>query len=216
MKVKLATPFVLAAAATATLAAAAPARAFELDAVTARVRAIYIDPADKSDAIGALAAPKDTLDVQSKWAPDIDFEYALDKHWGVELLLTIPQKHTVIAHQTALGNNVNLGSVTHLPPTLTGKYYFLTDKFRPYVGAGLNATWFTKNDLGLNLDIDRWSFGPALQAGFDVQLDDKWSLSFDAKRVWISTDVSLNGTKLTTVRVDPWILGVGVGYRLGK
>jgi outer membrane protein len=216
MKVKLAIPFVLAATTTAALAVTAPARALDLDAVTARVRAIYIEPADKSDAIAALSAPKDTLDVQSKWAPDIDFEYAVNPNVGVELLLTIPQKHTVIARQTALGNNVNLGSVTHLPPTITAKYYFLTDKFRPYVGGGLNVTWFTKNDLGLKLDIDRWSFGPALQAGFDVSLNDKLSLSFDAKRAWISTDVSLNGAKLTTVKVDPWIIGVGLGYRLGK
>ena len=77
-------------------------------------------------------------------------------------------------------------------------------------------TRFTSNDLGLNLDIDRWSVGPALQLGFDVSLNDKWSLSVDAKRAWISTDVSLSGTKLTTVGVDPWILGVGVGYRFGK
>jgi outer membrane protein len=208
---------ILAASATAAaLAGATPAHALDVDKVTTRVRAIHIDPADKSDAIAALGAPKDTLDVSSKWAPDIDFEYAVSPNFGVELLLSIPQKHTVTARQTALGSNVALGSVTHLPPTLTGKYYFLTDTFRPYVGAGLNVTWFTKNDLGLNLDIDRWSVGPAIQLGFDVTLDEKWSLSVDAKRAWISTDVSLNGSKLTTVGVDPWILGVGVGYRFGK
>lgn len=205
-----------ATAAAAALAAASPAMAFDTDAVTARVRAVHLNPADKSDAIGALSAPKDTLDVESKWIPDIDFEYALSPNWGLELLLTVPQKHSVTARQTSLGNNVALGSVTHLPPTLTAKYYFLTDKVRPYVGAGLNVTWFTKNDLGLNLDIDRWSVGPALQAGVDVSLNEKWSLSVDAKRAWISTDVSLGGAKLTTVHVDPWIIGVGVGYRFGK
>ncbi len=207
----------LAAVVTATaFAATSPAMAFETSAVTARFRAVHLDPADKSDAIGALAAPKDTLDVEAKWIPDIDFEYALSPNWGLELLLTVPQKHSVIARQSALGLNQSLGSVTHLPPTLTAKYYFLTDKVRPYVGAGVNVTWFTKNDLALNLDIDRWSVGPALQAGVDVSLNDQWSLSFDAKRAWISTDVSLGGTKLTTVHVDPWIIGVGVGYRFGK
>jgi outer membrane protein len=200
----------------ATVAASAPAHAFDVDKVTARVRAIYIDPADKSDAIGALSVPKDGLDVESKWAPDIDFEYALNPNWGVELLLTVPQKHAVTAH-TSTGASVALGSVTHLPPTLTAKYYLLTDSFRPYLGAGLNVTWFTKNDLGLNLDIDRWSVGPAIQLGFDVSLNDKWSLSVDAKRAWISTDVSSPAAgKLTTVGVDPWIVGIGVGYRFGK
>jgi outer membrane protein len=47
----------------------------------------------------------------------------------------------------------------------------------------------------------------------DVTLVDKWSLSLDVKKVDISTDVSLNGTKLSTVSVDPYIYGIGVGYR---
>ncbi|MBK6599557.1 MAG: OmpW family protein [Proteobacteria bacterium] len=119
--------------------ATAPAQAFDTSKVTARFRAIYIDPADKSDPIGALAVPKDGIDVEDKWAPDIDFEYALTEHIGLELLLTIPQKHEVIATETALGPEVRLGTVTHLPPTLTAKYYFLTDKVRPYVGAALQA-----------------------------------------------------------------------------
>lgn len=195
------------------------ANAFDTSALTIRVRAIQIAPANKSDPIAALAVPKDGIEVEKKWAPDIDFEYALTPHVGVELLLTIPQRHEVIAKQTALGPNVKLGTVQHLPPTLTGKYYFLTDKVRPYVGAGLNFTWFTSDKLsvpaaGINkLDIDSTSFGLALQAGVDVALIDKWSLSLDVKKVDISTDVKLNGTKLTTVSVDPYIYGIGVGYR---
>lgn len=208
----------LLAATAGTMVGALPAQALDLSNLTVRVRAINIDPADKSDAVGAIGLPKDKLDVEQKWAPDLDFEYAVTPHIGIELLLTIPQKHEVIARQTALGNNVSLGSVTHLPPTLTAKYYFLTDKIRPYVGAGVNLTWFTKDRLAVptvgTLDVDDWSIGPAVQAGVDFALDEQWSLSFDAKRPWIKTDVSLAGTKLTTVNVDPWILGVGVGYRL--
>jgi outer membrane protein len=91
---------------------------------------------------------------------------------------------------------------------------------KPYVGAGVNLTWFVDDNLGVagvgTLDVDNWSIGPALQAGVDVTLNPRWSLSFDAKRAWISTDVSLGGTKLTKVKVDPWIVGAGVGYRFGN
>src|SRR5690349_10314423 len=111
--------------------AAQNAQAFDSNAVTLRVRAIQIAPANKSDPISALGVPKDGIEVEKKWAPDIDFEYAVTPHVGIELLLTIPQRHDVVAKQTALGPNVSLGSVQHLPPTLTGKYYFLTDKVRP-------------------------------------------------------------------------------------
>jgi outer membrane protein W/outer membrane protein OmpA-like peptidoglycan-associated protein len=220
MNLKSTNTLIVAAAVAVALGSAAAAQAFELDKVTARVRAIHISPADKNDPIAAIGVPKDSLDVESKWAPDIDFEYALRPNIGVELLLTIPQKHSVIARQTVLGNNVNLGTVTHLPPTLTGKYYFLTDNFRPYVGAGVNFTWFTSSKLAVptvgTLKTDSASVGGALQAGFDYSLNDNWSLSFDAKRVWINTDVKLNGTKLTTVDVNPWILGVGIGYRFNR
>jgi len=195
------------------------ARAVDANAVTVRVRAIQIAPSNKSDPIAALGVPKNGIEVEKKWAPDIDFEYAITPHVGIELLLTVPQRHDVVAKQTALGPNVSLGSVQHLPPTLTGKYYFLTDKVRPYLGAGVNFTWFTDNNLsvkaaGINkLDMDTTSVGLALQAGMDVSLVDKWSLSLDVKKVDISTDVKLNGAKLTTVSVDPYIYGIGVGYR---
>jgi outer membrane protein len=210
-----------AAVATAVIGAMAPpVKAFDLSNVTARVRAAHMTPADKSGAIDAIGAPADTIDVSSKWIPDIDFEYALTSNFAVELLLTTPQKHKVVARETSLGDDVRLGTVTHLPPTLTAKYYFGTAALKPYVGAGVNLTWFLKDNLGVpgvgTLDVDNWSIGPALQAGVDVQLNPRWSLSFDAKRAWIRTDVSLGGTKLTQVKVDPWIIGAGVGYRFGN
>jgi outer membrane protein len=209
----------LCAAVAATLGIAnQSAHAFDTSKLTVRFRAINIAPADKSDPINALGVPKDGIKVESKWAPDIDFEYTLTPNVGLELLLTIPQRHDVTAKETALGPNVSLGSVQHLPPTLTAKYYFLTDSVRPYVGAGLNFTWFTDNNLSVKaagidkLDMSRTSFGLALQAGVDVSVDKKWSVSLDAKKAYISTDVKLNGTKLSTVHVDPYIYGVGVGY----
>lgn len=210
-----------AAVAATLIATAAPlVNALDLSNVTVRGRVVHLEPADKSDAIAALGAPADTIDVAGKWIPDIDFEYALTDHVALELLLTIPQKHDVVARETALGDDVALGTVTHLPPTLTAKYYFGTGAVRPYVGAGLNLTWFVKDDLGVagvgTLDVDNWSIGPALQAGIDVKLNPRWSLSFDAKRAWIRTDVSLGGATLTKVKVDPWIIGAGVGYRLGQ
>jgi len=192
------------------------ASAFDLSKVTARVRVINIVPADKSDAIGALNVPSDHIDVANKVAPDIDFEYALAPNWGLELLLTVPQRHDVTAVQ-ADGTRIPIGSVQHLPPTLTAKYYFLTDNIRPYVGAGVNFTWFTSNDLEVpgvgKLSIDSTSFGLAYQAGVDVSVNKSWHVSIDAKKAFISTDVSLGGTKLSTVHVDPYIYGVGVGYR---
>ena len=208
------------AAVAAAMAVAAPAaQAFDTSRLTARLGAVVIVPADHSKAIPSLAVPKDAIDVSNEWAPDLDFEYAVTSNIGVELLLSIPRKHKVVAEQTALGPDVRLGSVTHLPPTLTAKYYFATQRIRPYLGAGLNLTWFLDDNLnvpGARLDVDDWSVGPALQAGVDISLNDQWSVSLDAKRAWIRTDVSIaGGATVTTVKVNPWILGVRFGYRFG-
>lgn len=188
--------------------ASATASAFDPGNLTARLRAIYISTSQKSTG-GAL--PVDDVHVESKWAPDIDFEYALADHWGLELLLTIPQRHEVRLESS----NTKVGTVDELPPTLTAKYYFLTDMIRPYVGAGLNFTYFTGTDLLPGFDVKKTSVGPALQAGLDVGFNENWSLSVDVKKVWMSTDVKLNGARVTTLHIDPWIYGIGAGYRFG-
>jgi OOP family OmpA-OmpF porin len=49
----------------------------------------------------------------------------------------------------------------------------------------------------------------------DLFYNDNWSLSFDVKKVWIDTEASLNGQRLGIINVNPWIYGLGVGYRFG-
>jgi outer membrane protein len=84
------------------------------------------------------------------------------KNIAAELILTYPQKHDV-----ELGGT-DIGSVKHLPPTLTLQYHFNpTGTVRPYVGLGVNYTRFTSVDLdagsvlggSVPLKIDRSSFG---------------------------------------------------------
>ncbi|HZX27348.1 MAG TPA: OmpW family outer membrane protein, partial [Telluria sp.] len=35
----------------------------------------------------------------------------------------------------------------------------------------------------------------------------------DVKKVQIRSDVAISGAKVSAVQVDPWLFGVGVGYR---
>lgn len=60
------------------------------------------------------------------------------------------------------------------------------------------------------------SFGFALQAGLDYALSGNWLFNFDVKKIFLSTDVqtTVAGTNIDAdVTIDPWIIGVGVGYR---
>ena len=65
----------------------------------------------------------------------------------------------------------------------------------------------------LDPSIKKNSYGGALQVGFDYALDKNWSLNFDVKKVYIKTDVSAAGAKLGTFKVDPVLVGVGLGWR---
>lgn len=199
----------LAAAVLATLSLAAGSNAMAQESPwLVRVRAVHLDTADKSDPVGGVGA-SDRLTVSNKTIPDFDISYFFTPNLAAELLLTYPQKHDV-----ALDGN-NIGTFKHLPPTLLLQYHFvLNSPFKPYVGAGVNYTTMSKVDLlGGKGGLEHDSFGLALQAGVDYAIDKKWSLNFDVKKVQIRSDVFISGAKVSRVKVDPLLVGVGVGYR---
>ncbi len=68
-------------------------------------------------------------------------------------------------------------------------------------------------DLPAGVTIDENSTGLAFQVGADFPLQKGLSLNVDLKKVQIRTDVSAGGAKLGTFKVDPLLLGVGVGWR---
>ncbi|MET0348208.1 MAG: OmpW family outer membrane protein [Rhizobacter sp.] len=172
-----------------------------------RVRAVQLESANKdSTGLG--------LSINDKVVPEFDISYFVTPQFAVELVLTYPQK------QTLRSNGVEIGSLKHLPPTLTAQYHVTTlGAFKPYVGAGLNYTRFSDVQFNpavqaaLQPSIDKNSFGLAVQAGFDWALNDRVVLNLDVKKVQIRTDVSSAGVKVGEFKVDPLLIGVGVGYR---
>ncbi|MDD2712674.1 MAG: outer membrane beta-barrel protein [Simplicispira sp.] len=172
-----------------------------------RARAVHLNSAN-GDSTGL------GLGINNKWLPEVDISYFFNKNVAVELILTVPQKQTISSNGTAIG------SLKHLPPTLTAQYHF-TDLggFKPYVGAGLNYTRFSSVKFNpaivtaLNPSIDKNSFGWALQAGVDIPLAKNLYLNIDVKKVQIKTDVSSFGAKAGEFKVNPVLVGVGLGWR---
>ncbi|NIZ00545.1 OmpW/AlkL family protein [Thalassospira lucentensis] len=152
--------------------------------------------------------------VDNDYVPELDFSYFVTDNIAFELIAATT-KHDVKWQNP----DVDLGSVNLLPPTLTLQYHFMPDqRFSPYVGAGINYTMFYNEKSGAANSIKYDDgFGYAFQAGFDYAISGPWSLNFDVKKVFLDTDVTadLGGASPAKVDVDldPWIFGVGVGYR---
>lgn len=180
-----------------------------------RLRATRIIPADKSQAIPGLGVPEDGIEVSSKTIPEIDFTYFLTNNIAAELVLTVPQKHEVTIKGVG-----KIGTFKHLPPTLLAQYHFAPKgQLNPYVGAGINYTRISSVNLNVpgvgDLGLEKSSVGGALQIGMDIAIDKNWLINIDAKYVKISSDVTVksSGAKVSEVRVDPYLLSVGLGYR---
>ncbi|MFM2450463.1 MAG: hypothetical protein RIS44_2913 [Pseudomonadota bacterium] len=65
----------------------------------------------------------------------------------------------------------------------------------------------------LQPSLEKNSFGFAVQAGFDYEIAKNTYLNLDIKKVQIRTDVNSAGTKVGEFKIDPVLLGVGVGWR---
>jgi outer membrane protein len=172
-----------------------------------RVRAVDLE-SDNEDSSGL------NLAINNKIIPEVDISYFFTPNIAAELVLTYPQKQTIYS------GGAEIGSLKHLPPTLTLQYHF--DKmreFKPYLGIGVNYTRFSSVHFSpavqaaLQPSVSKNSFGLALQAGVDFEFRKNWYLNLDVKKVQIRTDIKSAGTKVGEFKVDPWLLGVGVGMR---
>lgn len=176
-----------------------------------RLRATYLDTDTSSSAVPGVI-PADGITVNSKWIPELDVTYFFTKNIAAELVLTVPQKHDV-----SIAGLGTIGTFKHLPPTLLAQWHFdQFGAFKPYVGAGINYTRLSSermSALGAPVTLESSSWGGALQIGADYAIDRKWSVNVDVKKLQIRSDVFLAGEQISRVKVDPWLLSVGVGYR---
>jgi outer membrane protein len=191
---------------TSLIAVSAQAAGNDAGSWLVRGRAVHLDSANKdSTGLG--------LSMDNKTLPEVDISYFFTPNLAAELILTVPQKQTV--HSSVVGGGSDIGTFKHLPPTLTVQYHFTgLPGFRPYVGAGLNYTNLSEVKI-LNgaVNLKRNSYGFAAQIGADVPLGGGWLLNVDVKQVQIGTKVYLGGVDKGSFKVDPLLVGVGVGLR---
>lgn len=179
----------------------------------ARMRAITINP----DESGTPTVIGGDVTLSNVSVPEIDFTYFFTKNIAVELILATASHEAAVKAQTT-GTATNLGSVTLLPPTLTVQYHFNGEKWKPYIGAGLNYTTFYGVQPGAvkSVDYDS-SLGLALQAGTDYSIGNDLYINLDVKKAMISTEANVitytDAAITADIDIDPWIIGLGLGVR---
>jgi outer membrane protein len=169
-----------------------------------RARAVSLSSAN-TDSTGLGLTVSDIV------LPEVDISYFITPNIAAELILTVPQQHDVKA------GGVKLGTVSQLPPTLLVQYHFTgLNGYKPYVGAGINYTRFTTSDISLGgnpVTVDNASWGGALQVGVDIPLSGNMYFNFDVKKVLIQTNINAGGNSVGTLKIDPLLVGVGLGWR---
>lgn len=191
-----------------------------------RGRVIGVLPSESADLSVAGTALGGDVKISNEYVPELDITYFFNKNIAAELILATTQHNVKATNVSAVGGaNVDLGDVWVLPPTLTVQYHFDNGgQFKPYVGAGVNVTFFYNEDEGPvadSIDYDS-SVGPALQVGFDYDLDGQpggWAFNADVKKIWINTKATvdfttaLGATVKADVDINPIVAGVGFGYK---
>ena len=212
-------------------AVAAPAMAYEAGDWLVRGRITHIAPQDDSGRLyvtGADVSLGEGVTLDSDTIPELDITYMITPNWGVELILGYSE-HTIKAHKDA-GAAAPLGNVIDtkvLPPTLLLQYHFAPNSnIRPYVGAGINYTYFFDEKVpsssglsqsGDNIDLDS-SWGFAVQAGVDVAINDDWFVNADVKYIDMETEAHFSGVGLVdtahiNAEINPLVWSVGIGRR---
>ena len=178
----------LLSAAILALAVAAPlAHAHTEGDIIVRAGAITVNPKADSSSVKVDRGPLAGADLGGKATMSSDtqlglnFAYMITDNIGIELLAATPFEHDVKLKGTGLAAaNGKLGTLKHLPPTLSVVYYPLDSKsvFQPYVGAGINYTWIYDEHVGSRASAEGFdnfraknSWGHGLAVGRGLHAD---------------------------------------------
>lgn len=156
---------------------------------------------------------------------------------AVELVAGLPPAHK-ISGTGVYDKYGELGSVKQWSPALLVKYYFgqAATRFRPYVGMGVNYTWFSDAEItnaqfskaelqntapGMTSVKADASWNPVFNIGASYAIADRWYVMASVSYLPLKTTAHLtttlgNGAKLETsanLRVRPIVSLLSVGYQ---
>lgn len=182
---------------------------------------------DNGEVSGPGLPPMNSVDVKSSSSIALTVSYYQNENISYQFYVAPPIDFDIHASGTIQGLG-HLSTVDVLLPTALVNYTFNTmGSFKPYIGAGINYSIFSgekstpilEGALGGSTSVQlKNSFGIALQAGIQFDINKQWYLN--ANYLWIDVDstakidTSAVGTKRTVdLKIDPSVFYFSLGYR---
>ncbi|MCV6615990.1 MAG: outer membrane beta-barrel protein [Cellvibrionaceae bacterium] len=228
------------AAAVAACVMAGQAQAYEAGDIFVRAGATSVNPDGGSSNVfadGAVLAADSGVDVDNDVQLGLTLTYMVTNEIGLEVLAATPFSHTATGKGPTL-DSLGVGDIAktkHLPPTISAVYHFNTGgAITPYVGLGLNYTFFFDEEGGSdleagvgNLDVDiEESWGLAYQVGMDIDLGDNMMINASIRYIDIDTTANLDVNQATPalglsansrlsadLDIDPMVYSIMFGYK---
>lgn len=164
----------------------------------------------------------------------IAFTHYFTDNISGEFVLGIPPKHDV-SGDGSFAKYGKLGTVRQWSPAVLVKYHFFDakTKFRPYVGIGVNYTWFgdetvtnqnfVNNEFGPGSKMTasaKASWNPVFNVGANYAINDNWFVGLSVSYLPLSTTANFTTTNgpltirsHTKIKIDPVVTYLNVGYR---
>lgn len=216
---------------------ATPVMAYQAGDVVVRAGVITVTTNEKSSGVKVDRGPLAGNNLGGKVSKDNDTQLGLNftvfvhENIGIELLAASPFSTNAKIKGTGAVDG-DLGKVTYLPPVLSVVYHPLSNnsKWQPYVGVGINYTWFYQESLSSDMKAGNNAAGfplsnfrvkntwnPAYQVGLDYMWDDNLILNAQIRYIDLTTtayvDVGNDGRAKVDFQVKPVAYMVGIGYK---
>jgi len=187
---------------------------------TVRLGASKYHPKGKNGQFDNIVAPGTDLelDVENGAGASFDVSRMVTGRWAIELMVQLPSKHLVkFEHGPGVGNGT-IGEVKRVTTILSAQYHMNRNgRWRPYLGAGLQASFFFDEKsrdylTGQTLKFDN-AIGISGQFGLDIMLGERWLLNASARYLMNESELKLNGESLTDADITGLLWGVHLGYK---
>ncbi|WP_322093936.1 OmpW/AlkL family protein [Paraburkholderia bannensis] len=199
---------------------------------------------------GTFTSAGTDAQVHNVVTPELTLSYFVTDNIALEAILGVPPKLNLYAqgNVTPLGSGgpaLQMGDLHPFAtarawaPILLAKYFLgaANNRFRPFIGAGVNYTWFSAVQLNPNIAGVLTQFGgpgghaegalsnswnPVFSLGASYQISDRWYMTASATYLPLVTHAHFNAvsqsgqttlTNSSKITGDPIAVFVGIGYR---